>query len=86
MLVSLWEIIFIFVFKKVLFSVWLLVLLLQILVYMATWQVKYPPTARILLFELKRIVLGEFMDDIEFASRISETFGIQDNSSKTALD
>ena len=39
-----------------------------------------------MLFELKRIVLGEFMDDLELASRISEAFGAQDDSSETALE
>ena len=83
---SVWEIILIFALKKFLFSIWVLILLLQFLVQMTTWQINYPPTTRILLFEVKRIVLGEFMDDLDLASRIYEAFGVQNTNSKTALD
>ena len=55
-------------FKKVLFSMWILILTLQFFVYMATWQVRYPGTLHFLLYELKRIALGEFMDDLDIGN------------------
>ena len=49
--VTIWEIIIIMAFKKVLFSMWILILTLQFFVYMATWQVRYPGTLHFLLYE-----------------------------------
>lgn len=66
--VTIWEIIIIMAFKKVLFSMWILILTLQFFVYMATWQVRYPGTLHFLLYELKRIALGEFMDDLDIGN------------------
>lgn len=42
--VCIWEIALILLFKKVLFSMWVLILTLQFYVYIATWQVRYPST------------------------------------------
>ena len=74
---SIWEIVMLFFFKKILFSLWVLILMLQFFVFMADWQVRYPPKIRFLLFELKRIVLGEFMDDIDLGAMISSQLGIK---------
>ena len=41
---------------------------------------------RIMLYELKRIVLGEFMDDLDIANRITEAMDIQEDSSKGAME
>ena len=35
--VTIWELVIIFLFKKVLFSMWVLILILQFFVYIATW-------------------------------------------------
>ena len=66
--IGMWEIALILLFKKVLFSMWILILTLQFFVYMATWQVRYPGTLHFLLYELKRIALGEFMDDLDIGN------------------
>ena len=39
-----------------------------------------------MLYELKRVVLGEFMDDLHLASRLNEFFGVQDENESTAMD
>lgn len=74
---SIWEVVMLFFFKKILFSLWILILMLQFFVFMALWQVRYPPNTRFLLFELRRIVLGEFMDDLEVGATISSELGIE---------
>ena len=63
---TIWELVIIFLFKKVLFSMWVLILILQFFVYIATWQVRYPSILTFILYELKRIALCEFMDDFDF--------------------
>ena len=75
--VTIWEIVMLFFFKKILFSLWLLILMLQFFVFIALWQVRYPPNTRFLLFELRRIVLGEFMDDLDIGNTISTELGIE---------
>ena len=42
--VTIWELLIIFVFKKALFSMWVLILILQFFVYIGTWQIRYPNT------------------------------------------
>ena len=41
---TIWELLIVFAFKKVLFSMWVLILTLQYFVYIATWQIRYPNT------------------------------------------
>ena len=77
--VTIWEIIIIMAFKKVLFSMWILILTLQFFVYMATWQVRYPGTLHFILYELKRIALGEFMDDLDIGNEINDVLGLPPN-------
>ena len=47
---SIWQLVIIFLFKKVLFSMWILILTMQFFVYLALWQVRYPYTVHLLLF------------------------------------
>lgn len=75
--VSLWEIVVIFFFKKVLFSMWILILTLQFFVYISLWQVRYPSTLHFILYELKRMALGEFMDDVDIAGDVMSLIGIE---------
>ena len=75
--ISLLELAIIFLFKKVLFSMWILILTLQFFVYMATWQIRYPKLIRFILFELKKIALGEFLDDFGFGETIMTTIGLE---------
>lgn len=64
---SIWEIILLFFFQKTLFSMWILILTLQFFVFIAVWSIRYPSVIRFLLYELRKISLGEFMDDLELS-------------------
>ena len=44
---------------------------------MITWQVTLDATVRIVLWQLRRIVLGEFIDDLELGSKIAKKIGIE---------
>lgn len=55
---------------------WILILTLQFFVYMAQWQVRYPNTLQFLLYELKKVALGEFMDDLDVGGEVMKSFGI----------
>lgn len=81
---SLWELLFITIFKKVLFSMWILILTLQFFVYIALWQVRYPSTLHFIMYELKRIALGEFLDDFDIAGYFMHELGIETNESSSS--
>ena len=74
---SLWELALIIGLKQAIFAVWILILVLQFLVYIAIWQIRFPPSTNLLLFELRRIVLGEFMEDLSLGDSLSESLGLK---------
>ena len=82
--VGIWEIIIIILFKQVLFSMWVLILTLQFYVYIGTWQIRYPWMLTFLLRELKRIALGEFVDDLELGNKVRLFFSFEPLESYTA--
>ena len=82
--VTVWEIIVIFAFKKVLFSMWVLILTLQFFVYISTWQVRFPSTLKFILYELKRMALGEFMDDLDLGGSIMSGLGLESGKTSSA--
>lgn len=49
---------------------WTLIYALQFLVYIGLWQIAYENRLQFFFFELKRVALGEFMDDIGIEERI----------------
>ena len=51
---------------------WILILTLQFFVYIAMWQVRYPSMIHFLLYELKRVTLGEFIDDLPVGDILME--------------
>ena len=55
---------------------WILILTLQFFVYIAAWNIRFPPITRFLLHELRKISLGEFLDDLEIGKHILEPIGI----------
>ena len=55
---------------------WTLILTLQFFVYIASWNIRFPPITRFLLHELRKISLGEFLDDLEIGKHILEPIGI----------
>ena len=38
---------------------------------------QYPSASRFLLYEMRKIALGEFMDDLELSDRFNDAMGIQ---------
>ena len=72
-----------FSLKKALHVNWLLITDLQFFVYINDWNVLYPRDLQVLMKELRRIALGEFVDDLEFGRKISDAFGIKKNPENT---
>lgn len=61
---------------------WVLILTLQYFVFIAVWNIRYPNITRFMLYELRKISLGEFFDDLELSKTIPEFFGIEAKESK----
>ena len=59
-----------------LFSLWILINILQFFVYIALWQITFPDLTRTILLGLRRVAMGEFMDDLEIGDRLAEFFGL----------
>ena len=78
------EIILLFVAKKLIFSMWVLIMTLQFFVFIARWQIKYPHRLRFLLYEFRRIALGEFMDDLDFGKEVASFFGLPTSKNSAA--
>ena len=53
---------------------------LQFFVYIASWNIRFPPITRFLLHELRKISLGEFLDDFEIGKHVLEPIGIVSQS------
>ena len=81
--ITILEIVIILMFKKVLFSMWVLILTLQFFVYISLWQVRYPSILHFLLYELKRVALGEFMDDLDLGGIAMEWIGLEPNDASS---
>ena len=56
---------------------------LQFYVYMNDWNVLYPKYIQVLMGELRRITLGEFIDDFEFGRKIADKFGLKKKPEST---
>mmetsp|Transcript_1153 Transcript_1153/g.1718 ORF Transcript_1153/g.1718 Transcript_1153/m.1718 type:complete len:185 (+) Transcript_1153:2442-2996(+) len=63
---------------------WVLILTLQFFVFIAVWNIRFPKITRFLLHELRKISLGEFIDDLEVSTRIPAFFGIESEVSSGA--
>lgn len=74
---SIWEIVILFSLNKALFSMWILIHVLQFYVYMSMWMSQYPAETRFLLMELRKIALGEFMDDLEISNDFNDAMGFE---------
>ena len=61
---SIIEIILCFTLGKALNKMWILICAIQFIVYIGTWAITYPEELRLILHESKRVVLGEFFDDL----------------------
>ena len=71
------EITLCFVLGKALDAMWTVVYAMQFLVYIGMWQINYTNRLRFFLEELKRIALGEFLDDLGIEERLIDFFGFE---------
>ena len=71
------EVILILLFKKVLFSMWVLILTLQFFVYIYLWQVRFPSILHFFFYELRRMALGEFIDDLDIGGIVMSSLGLE---------
>ena len=74
---SILEIVICTVMNKSLHTVWILVDTLQFFAFLSTWQIPYEPITKNILRELRRVVLGEYMDDLDIGKRFQEWLGIE---------
>ena len=58
-----------------------LILTLQLLVQIVYWQVRLPELVYMVLYELKRMVQGELIDDLEISNQIVDFIGLEANDS-----
>ena len=56
---------------------WILFNTVQFLVFIGMWQINYSRSIQVLLFEIKRIFLGEYIEDLEVGQKMSNAFGIE---------
>ena len=62
---------------------WILINSAQFLVFVGLWQISQPAIVRIFFKELKRVVMGEFIDDLDIAKHILEPLGLETNDEST---
>lgn len=77
---SIWQIIICLVLNKVINSMWILINAAQFLVYIGMWQINYSTRIGVLVKEIKRIFLGEYLEDLEIGHKMSSVLGIESNS------
>ena len=70
---------------KALHSMWILINTLQFFVYISAWRIMYPSFTQMLLHQFKRIALGEFMDDLDWADQVSEELKIPTDEEQSEL-
>ena len=78
--IMIWQIIMLFLLQKVIFSLWHLINILQFFVYIALWQINYPRLTSVILMELRKIALGEFLEELQIGKNLAEFFGIPSDS------
>ena len=65
--------------SKSLNAVWPLINTFQFVVFIALWNIKYPKYLRRVLHEMKRIALGEYLDDLELGDKFGGFFGVSES-------
>ena len=70
------------------FLMLVLIQILQFYAFIALWRVAYPKHTKIVFKELRRITLGEFLDDLQFGKNLSEFFGLssEEDSANDGLE
>ena len=72
------EIALCFVLGKALEAMWTLIYAMQFLVFIGMWQIAFTNRLRFFFEELKRIALGEFLDDLGIEEKIIELIGFEE--------
>ena len=75
--ISIGEVIACTVMNKSLHSIWILVDSLQFFAFMSTWQIAYEPVTKTIITELRRVVLGEYTEDLELGKNFQKWLGIE---------
>ena len=68
---AIWQIIMFLCLQKLMFSMWILVHILQHYVFIAMWQINYPSLTQVVFKELRRIALGEFLEGLEIGRKLA---------------
>ena len=63
---------------------WILINSTQYLVYIGMWQINYSNRTSVLFKQIKRVFLGEYLDELEMSKKISEAFNIKASQSTDA--
>ena len=80
MFATVFELAMCFVLGKALESMWSLIYAMQFLVYIGMWQIAYPKRLNFFFAELKRIALGEFVDDLGIEPRVLDLLDVDEYS------
>lgn len=68
---SILQIVLMFVMNKTLQSMWVLLNNLQFFIFLGMWKINYPKYTRTIFDELARVTLGKYIDDLELGAKIS---------------
>ena len=64
---------------------WILINALQFIVFIGMWLINMPSSLRQIFDQLKRIVTGEFLEDLQIGKNIAEGIGLE-SEDKGGLD
>ena len=76
------EVIICLVTGKALNSMWILINALQFTVFISMWLIDMPDRIRIILAKLRKIVMGEFIEDLQIGKSIADRLGIESEDKK----
>ena len=75
---TVFEIALCFILGKALEAMWTLIYAMQFLVYIGMWNINYPKKLQFFFYELKRVALGEFVDDLGLEPRILDLLNVEE--------
>ena len=59
---------------------WILINTSQFIVYIGMWQINFSDNLGVFFNEIKRVFLGEYIDDLAIGHKISNTLGFETNN------
>ena len=66
------ELILCLFFDEFIAGMWILINALQLVVFLGIWQILFPHFLKVVLFELKRVSWGEYIEDFEIVQYFNE--------------